>query len=425
MERVLRQALGGPGDQVAAGGTARPPRRILTSLMAVAGVLLLLSPAIGGEGRDLTSILERVPDDALLAEYSHPAWERLVELKETGVRSVGEEEWSRAQKDLDLVLEHLDRLKTEPFYPDFYRLRCNVRFHPTYKDYDYRVRTRFPWVVFVQSSDDESKADAVADGLLDKLEGIQAAFFRFFGEKIEFPAFEELAPGDRVLKLWIFGKRLAFHGDETGIRPGMVASYQLPGRWVLGHHDERETVERFRLGVGYCAAHQLIHLYRKVLTERQNKEILWTDNRLLSRCGWFDMGVAEFLAGKLKVRSDLLRRWGETRKTRQTEWRLADLLKIRTSGEMHNKAARKALGNVSEVFRLRRLYRAQAWAWVHFLYYSEGGKYRDKLLAYAEKEFHGVSGPEVFKKVWGAGDDYDWSPIEDEWRTWVESLSGK
>jgi hypothetical protein len=126
-----------------------------------------------------------------------------------------------------------------------------------------------------------------------------------------------------------------------------------------------------------------------------------------------DNGTWEFL-GSFRFR---IREWRYTRARGLLEWTLPELLAVRTGTDLLRHSARKG-----DQTRLASLFYAQAWSFVHFLYHFDDGRYRDRFLAYAEKEFHAVTGPEVFEKFWFGGEPADWSGVEAEWLAYVEGL---
>ncbi len=174
-----------------------------------------------------------------------------------------------------------------------------------------------------------------------------------------------------------------------------------------------------------------MHVFTKVVLERETgEEVLWNDRRTHSRLHWFQEGMAELYGSaksgeggkwKLKVPYRMrLGEWWNCKKNNLSDWSFKELMGIRTGPELQQRSRRKGL--VKHQSRLSSLFYAQAWSWVYFLYNYDNAKYRDKLIEYMGKELKGVSGPEEFAKTWGAGDDYDWGPVEKEWRGFVDKL---
>ena len=110
-----------------------------------------------------------------------------------------------------------------------------------------------------------------------------------------------------------------------------------------------------------------------------------------------------------------------TRNQKLSEWTFEEMMDISTGQDMQQKAQRKGLADAG---RLSSLFYAQAWAWCHFLYFHENGKYRQLLLDQLKQELSGNSGPAVFKEqVWKTKPgDPAWNTMKEEYGKYVEKL---
>ena len=287
------------------------------------------------------------------------------------------------------------------------------------------------------SESDSEKARQIVDRNLNVLTALYRDFRNVFGKHFEMPEVKSFDQASmRTLKLWTFFSVKSFQEYQEKLRmplpPGVAAYYRPANQWITlfespgggGGGSDFNINKIFHEGT-----HQLVHLYTKVLIEKKiGDEILWDDPRTHSRLHWFQEGIAELFGSAKKVGDDWetmvpyiyrMREWWMTRSNKLSEWTFEELLSIKTSGELQNRASRKGLNQGG---RLSSLFYAQAWSWVYFLWNFENGKYRDKFVEYAAKEFHGISGPEEFAKVWGAGPDYDWTPVKNEWMKYTEKL---
>jgi len=392
--------------------------------------------------RNLQEIFDRIPEDDLLDAYGNEEYETLVEEREYADSWwVTKEQFEELSRLLDATLSHHHKLKSDPRYLDEYVIRLNVARDPVYHRYPCQVLRRGPYIMFVEVGADgeiPAETEKIVERNLTLLSTLYTQFMADFKGPFELPEISELEqPYGRNLRLWTFSSRVSFLQYQRDIRmplpPGVGAYYRPNNQWITLFEPpgSQSRYPAFNTNkVVHEGFHQLMHALTRVVLERETgEEVLWRDRRTHSRLHWFQEGMAEFYgsakaaedgAFELKVPYRMrLREWFETRKRKRSDWAFVELLSIRNGAELMQRSRRKGL---TQQGRLASLFYAQAWTWVYFLHNFEDGKYRDKLIEYMGKELKGISGPDEFAKTWGAGDSYDWGPIEKEWRGYVDKL---
>lgn len=408
--------------------------------------------------KNLKEIFNKIPTDDILDTYENDAYVTLVLEKE---EAEGESHWGSPAKAeelnklLDAVLTHQNKLKNDRTYLDEFVIRQNVKHDPIYSNYEFRVQAKSPYIMFVefladedgnQSAAQKKRAEGAAkivERNLTLLHTLYTQFMSDYKEPFKLPEIRELEqPSMRMLKLWTFSSHESFmkYQESIGMRlpPGVGAYYRPNNQWITlfeqpgsasaGKANQSDFNTNKVVHEGF---HQLMHTFTKVMLEREEgKEVLWEDPRTHSRLHWFQEGMAELYGsaksgegGKwdLKVPYHMrLGEWFNTKKNKQSDWTFEELMAIRTGPELQRRSAIKGLQRGQG--RLSSLFYAQAWSWCYFLYNYENGKYRDKLIEYMGKELKGISGPEEWNKTWGAGENYDWGPVEKEWRDYVDTL---
>jgi hypothetical protein len=124
------------------------------------------------------------------------------------------------------------------------------------------------------------------------------------------------------------------------------------------------------------------------------------------------------------VNTPRLAEWKGSQKARLKEWHINELVGVANRIQMTQQAGRKDKTKEG-IARLSSLFYAQAWAFCHFLWFYEDGKYRDQLLAYLDSELHGRSGYRYWADLWKRDRSWqnaDWSDIDKEWRTYAREL---
>ncbi len=405
--------------------------------------------------RDLKEIFDKIPEDDILDTYANAEYETLVEEREYAESHWGTpEKVDELSKLLDAVLTHFNKLKNDRTYLDEYVIRLNVMRDPVYSKYKFRVESKSPYIMFVEfvgdkdgvQSDAQKKRAAEAEKIVARnltlLHTLYSQYMADFKVPFNLPEISDLEqPSMRVLKVWTFSSHASFlqYQKDIGMQlPAGVGAYYRPNnQWVTlfeqagsASSGQANRSDFNTNKVVHEAFHQIMHTFSKVVLERETgEEVLWGDSRTQSRLHWFQEGMADFYGsatsrtgGKwtLKVPYRMrLGEWFQTRKNKLSDWSFEELRNIRSGPELQQRARRKGLNQRG---RLVSLFYAESWTWCYFLYNFEDGKYREKLIEYIGKELKGLSGPEEFAKTWGAGENYDWGPVEKEWRGYVEKL---
>jgi len=405
--------------------------------------------------RNLKEIFDKIPVDDILDTYGNAEYEALLEEQEYAESSWGTpEKVEELSKLLDAVLTHHNKLKNDRMYLDEYVIRLNVMRDPVYKNYQFRVQAKNPYIMFVefeadkdggQSNAQKKRAAGAAKIVERNLTLLHTLYTQFMSDyKVAFklPEISDLEqPSMRMLKLWTFSSHASFMKYQKDIRmpiPAGVGAYYRPAnQWITlfeqpgsassGAANKSDFNTNKVVHEGF---HQLMHTFTKVILERETgEEVLWNDPKTHSRLFWFQEGMAELYGsakstagGKWDLKVPYRQRLGEwfsCRKNKLSDWSFEELLSVQTNGELRQRARRKVLSHEG---RLSSLFYAQSWTWCYFLYNYENGKYREKLIEYMGKELRGISGPSEFAKTWGAGENYDWGPIEKQWRGYVKKL---
>ncbi len=342
--------------------------------------------------KSLKEIFDRIPVDDILDTYENDAYVSLVEAKE-----YAESDWGTTEtvdeltKLLDAVLIHHQKLKNDREYLDEFVIRMNVKSDPVYKDYDFRVEGKSPYVMFVEhegGGKQSAAAEKIVQRNLTLLHTLYTQFMSDFKVAFNLPEITDIEqPSMRTLKLWTFSNHASFlkYQEALGRRlpPGVGAYYKPNNQWITlfeqpgsasGGQANRSDFNTNK--VAHEGLHQLMHVFTKVVLERETgEEVLWTDRRCHSRLHWFQEGMAELYGSaktveggkwELKVPYKMrLKEWWMCRKNKLSEWSFKELLSIRTGPELQQRSSRKGLKRGQS--RLSSLFYAQAWSWCYFL----------------------------------------------------------
>jgi hypothetical protein len=160
---------------------------------------------------------------------------------------------------------------------------------------------------------------------------------------------------------------------------------------------------------------------------------------------WLSTGLAELVSGVETTRDDLpdlasgqltrerivLAHVQAARQSRELaeKWTIAELLRIEASFERRVPAVLRrgewlAPGrgpSMSELFTVR------AWAFCHFLWNYDGGKYRDRFVTFVGRVLDGAGTAEVFAtEIMGRPSAADWGDVEKEFEWyWTKLLERK
>ncbi len=336
-----------------------------------------------------------------------------------------------------------------------------------------------PYLIFVQVAaekgtaleDCDPEARANAEKVLAKsvklfetfYEGWMTEFAPHFGfERYD----EKNVDHSTILKAIIFAseKDYATYNASIGSRLASSArayySKREP-RFICSYEGGDEEDEAYTNHVqAHEATHQLVHFFTWDTTRKAiGREPRWLD--ALHRPLWSTEGFAEFFSA-YTVEGDtyswmqpldnrMQHLWifgGILEKKEWKRWPLDQILRIRHGGELQVQGAARAKpaeqGMAANV--MANLFYAEAWSFVHFLWYADAGgapKYRDRLIEYFKLEFeldYGQRGKEGaptrrgarvmtdkhFKRVFGLMDSpAKMQALYEEWKAFEKALLAK
>jgi hypothetical protein len=300
----------------------------------------------------------------------------------------------------------------------------------------------------LQNEEWAKKAEALAHREAVLLAATHTRFRELFAEPLRLPPL----PADRLpLSAEVLWNRASF--DDEMLRAGTpVASFvraiRRPGttgfvtyagdeslqsldEWVCaGGRVQKESDQTLATA---CSA-QLLREYAGV---RRGERIANDDPSALGPL-WVTRGLAELL-GVVEVDRDRLATldgagWqherialghvAEARGNRDSaeEWTISRLLLIRTTED-----ARDLARHVEHDSSMEDLFDVRAWALCHFLWHYDGGKYRDRFIAFVGRVLNGTGTSEAFaKEIMSRPSLDDWGEIEMEFEWyWMQLLSRK
>jgi hypothetical protein len=369
-------------------------------------------------------------------EVLHPTddWKFLMTMKEKAWLTPKEAEEVAAAKKR--FLEHRRQLETDGHYRRIMKVRTSVQLHPVFKDFRYETLEKGPYLIFLESTDDPKKAEKVRE--LADLKGrifdcLYETFLAQFGKQLELPRLESKDYDDDViLKCWVFANRKSFakYNEMVGMgsSQGIGAYYNPADQWMIiptgaagvaGMKVEGQDMDtNVSLHEG---THQLMHHFtKKILEAETGEELSWTNPRLMSNAMWFREGIAEWFGSALptddgwklfRVNHYRLNGWKRLRAQKLDEWTFPELLKARGNSDLMV-AGKPYMG---------AQFYGQAWAFVHFLWNFEDGKYRAMFLEYWKSELHGESGLSHFKRIFKI-EEPGGSEMEKEFKGYCEGL---
>jgi hypothetical protein len=404
--------------------------------------------------KDLKPLFAKIPEDEKLEKCPNDEFEKLRFMADDTEEStwVDAERYAEVEKMLQTTLDHLAKLKSDPLYEDTCNVLMRVKRDPIMRDFHTRasdVHTP-PYVVIAETGDRVDlaanlEADKLVKRNVDLLQQLYQTFLEKFGSSFGLEPLSTQQTGDmRTLKVLTFFNEENFKKYQQAIGmplPDGVRAYYSPvSQWIILYegrgYEEAGGKDASSFNVNktiHEGVHQLIHAFTKATVEKAlgGESLPWTDVRLHSRLHWFQEGMAE-LFGSSKPKDgggvemmvpyrSRLGEWKMTRNQKLSEWTFEELMDVSTGQDMQQKAQRKGLADAG---RLSSLFYAQAWAWCHFLYFHENGKYRQLLLDQLKLELNGESGPAVFKeKVWKTKPgDAAFTAMKEEFEKYVQKL---
>lgn len=392
------------------------------------GLILSIAPqdewANQRAGRaDLREIYERIPDVPDLEFYPNPAAERLLALREAGIAWGTAADRDAVEELLESATEHAIRLRGDPVYRDEWLWRTWMSRHPIFKDLPTICDYTPPYLLFADVGPrpgGEEASRRLLGTASARLGRLYEVFREEFAARNRLPDLVDEARSElRIAKAFLFTDERLYRGYQNLIRdpvaPGVEAHYRLDDQWIVLYAGGDMTERLLFTGV-----QQLLHFYRKIVVDRTaGEDVPWKDDRLVSRLPWFETGFARFLGsaregedGKLVLMApnrELLEAWCDDDLLAGDAPVLADMVS----------AGRDGGGPGLEPYPAA----AAAWSFCHFLWWYDGGRYRDRLRDYVGEEIHGRSGPEIFARVFGGDREPDWTTVEAEWRAYVKDLA--
>ena len=389
---------------------------------------------------DLRPEYAAIPPAPDLALYPNEAMERLTAYEKAGIYWADAGDLAHVRELREQAVAHAVRLRGDPVYRDEWVWRTWMSRHPIFKDVPTVVGYRPPYLVFVQADrGTEERAGAILDRVAGLLTFLYADFRRLFAERFDLPELPGEARGElRVAKTFVFANERTYEAYQTLIGDPVAgdvqAHYRLDDQWIVLY--EGEGAEK-RAAAGeadvntqkvlFTGVQQLLHLYRRILVERESGEFVgWKDPRLISDLPWFETGFARFLA-TARTREDGAFELMATNRMNLEELAKVDALPAGRPLLQDMLDLTRAQLAAGDGFSLRdsterwRFF-LRAWSFCHFLWYGDDGRYRDRLVDYLGRELHGESGPAVFSDAFWREETPDWPGIETRWRAHVEAL---
>jgi hypothetical protein len=380
---------------------------------------------------DLRPILQGLPEDELLYRFPNEAFLKLLTRVELDDVLGTEAEFGEAEAMLGEVFEHLERLKADPFYQASFVVQGNIACAPVLSDYVVVAAGRAPWIVFAVGNGESSRERlallTLAKRAAAELGVLSGQVRELLGEHFDLPELSTLPSLDqRILKVLLFENSRLFWEYDRKLRqrttPGTLAYYDRVSRASHTFGNLARPPERMYLR--FAAAHQIMHAYSRILVEAQiGEEIPWGDQRLKGNLEVVETGLAWMLASGEDI-STVVARLKDAREGEIELWSLEELLEIRTTGELRQRARSKGYSSFNDG-GFEVLFDCQAWSFVHFLWHFEDGKYRGRFLTYLDLEFHGQGGPESFRKAFWGREEPDLETLAAQWRRHTDELLSK
>jgi len=320
----------------------------------------------------------------------------------------------------------------DPRLGDAFELYDEVRQRPGIRSFEFVWSLQGPYVLLIQKSD---KGDEMDQWYQRSRGAMLNALYEFFSKEFAEPAgfkrLEKLPGRPVLLPVVTFLSRAQFDKYHDRIKEGLeehVRAYYDPSKKVIISYEE-EGGGSFRGRANdnlntlfHEGVHQLVDAYTK------------GDDRCQAH--WFQEGFAEFIGAVERIPNDQTKidefRFMQHNpfrardlKSGDVRWyfKLEELLKLRNKLELYAAAFRKVGAEQAEsTGAVVSIFYAQAWAFVHFLWYGADGKRRARFREYAKEELNGKSGLAVFKRVFG---DPDLVALGEEWEAWCRDLASR
>ncbi len=327
------------------------------------------------------------------------------------------------------------------------------------------ARNEDPYVIFQQypkfgadmaryDAQRVSKAKHLAkrDGVI--FNELNNQFRELFGERFGLPTLQEKGRLLRVLIMWDRESFDAWHEKQETQMPGLIRAYYSPAeRHIVHYVGKKALTEQDYVKAAHGriqkqsdqvtfheGTHQLMHEYASIyrgspLPNDPDAKVDVPARKSM----WFSEGLAEFmgaveidesdtkdLGGKFYGQRLLLGRINFARRLRKQQtptWSLPKLLLPNHNGELMQMGEEVIPGRADLA---ANLFYAQAWAFVHFSWNYDNGKYRTKFLDYMELVLKNEHGPEALAKVYELPSADDFGDVEKEFQWyWTRLLRTK
>jgi hypothetical protein len=275
-------------------------------------------------------------------------------------------------------------------------------------------------------------------------------FRELFADAYKLP---ELKDKGRMMTGLVMWNRTSFDKllKEAGhpVSPGIRAFYSPPQQKIfhyLGDESLQELDEircadgRVQKGADQVTMHEGTHqLQHEYSACYRGNPLSDTETKVEDRKAmWFEEGLAEFMGscevpeGTTEFLKDvkwfhnriLLERIRESRQNLEhvEKWKIKDFLKPNHNGELQTLGEKLSPnhGGMPSHFYCR------VWAFCHFLWYYDNGKYKQAFLDYFKEVMNGTQSSDKFAKIMRRKSVNDWGDIEMEYEWyWTQLLERK
>jgi hypothetical protein len=395
-------------------------------------------------------------------------------------------EWTKYEAVLAKIRAREAEMKSDPRYLEAERKKNWVRENPMFKEYEITWKFSDPYVIFqqVKKQDvrDTKRVNHVDTGYVteDPVDGtvnpakqkqneewakkgelftkrdatmfaeLDRNFRSLFAERFKLPTLKEKSRILTALVMWNrhdFDKLLAEAGQTVG--PGVRAFYSPPQQKIFHYigDDSIQGLDELQCDGGHIqkmsdqvlfheGTHQLQHEYSAIF---QGSPLKDDDKNVADRKAmWFEEGLAEFM-GAVEIEADkveylegvkwfhnriLLDRIHEARRSRDDvdKWTIKEFLKPNHNGDLLSLGEKLSPGQGPA---MASHFYCRAWAFCHFLWFYDSGKYREKFLTYLEAVLKGTQSSDKFAKIMGRPNVNDWGPIEKEYEWYWQKCTSR
>jgi len=364
-------------------------------------------------------------------------------------------------------------LKDSPRLRQAQNMMNFVRKNDLFKDLKFIYHFADPYVIFQNFEDDDLRKAGVGQKTIDertakaelfaKRDGIifnelHSQYRRLFAERFKLAALDTEEGGNRIMRavvLWdrsLLRQWLAAQGQNV---PSGVRAWYSPGEKLITHFVGQDTLTEqayYKAKGGYVqpyadqvtfheGTHQLMHEYGAVYRGKPLTD--GVDFVQPRRSMWFGEGIAEYM-GAVEVSADelpdlidakfkhnrilierihLMRRYRvQNPEWKKQSWTLPRMLEPNHNGDLNRIANEIAPGRGNF---LANVFYAQAWAFVHFSFNYDGGKYRENIMEYMRHELAGTNGPDALVSAFKLKSKNDFGAIDAEYWWYLDKVCSR